>query len=475
MAQVQPVDKKTFLTIFTTVFLPMFLAAVDQTLLATATPVMVRDLGNIQLSSWIAIGYMLAGAASVPVYGWLGDQYGRKQMLMIALCIFAFGSVACALAGTMSGLVIGRIIQGLGSGGLMSLSQALIGEYVPPRQRARFQGYFSSLFALSSIGGPVLGGVVVTYLTWHWLFWFNLPLVAFALYRLSKLTSMHVKPSKKSIDFFGLMLFPSMMTIIIYWLSSGGHYFAWNSKMSFVLLFAFLVIALLFVLQQKKVTHSFLPLQLLVRKEIYIPLTSTFLFAFCLFSLVFFMPIFLQVGLGESAAKAGLLLMPLSAGMISGAFITGKVISKSGVPKWMPVMGMSLSSLSFFALATLTLNSYAASALGCLCGLGFGTVMPSTQLLIQTIAGRDHLGRITSMAALSRSVGASVGTAVFGTLIYSLIPNFSAEGSLSELLNTPKDVIFNAFQTGFLLAGCIALACALNAARAPRIHLDDYS
>ncbi|MCG6451121.1 MFS transporter, partial [Vibrio parahaemolyticus] len=154
----QPVDKKTFLTIFTTVFLPMFLAAVDQTLLATATPAMVRDLGDMQLSSWIAVGYRLAGAASVPVYGWLGDQYGRKKMLAIALSIFGIGSIVCALAVNMPLLVAGRIVQGLGSGGLMSLSQALIGELVPPRQRARFQGYFSALFALASIGGPVLGG-----------------------------------------------------------------------------------------------------------------------------------------------------------------------------------------------------------------------------------------------------------------------------------------------------------------------------
>ncbi|MBD0784859.1 MFS transporter [Vibrio sp. Y2-5] len=471
----EPIDKKTFLTIFTTVFLPMFLAAIDQTLLATATPVMVRDLGNIQLSSWIAIGYMLAGAASVPVYGWLGDQYGRKKMLMIALCIFALGSVLCALAVSMHGLVFGRIVQGLGSGGLMSLSQALISEYVPPRQRAKFQGYFASLFALSSICGPVLGGVVVTYLTWHWLFWFNLPLIVFALYRLTKLEQVSRIPEKKSIDFFGLLLFPSMMTTIIYWLSAGGHYFPWNSSTSLALLVTFAVLLFAFVLQQKRVTHSFLPLSLLVQKEIYIPLTSTFLFAACLFSLVFFLPIFLQVGLNTSAASAGLLLMPLSAGMISGSYITGKVIAKTGVPKWLPVIGMSLSSLAFFSLAMFDFGPYMVSAFGCLCGLGFGTVMPSTQLQIQTIAGKENLGRITSMGSLSRSVGASAGTAVFGTLIYSLIPNFSAEGSLSELLNTPQPVIFNAFQTGFLLAGSLALMCALNAARAPRIHLDDYT
>ena len=470
----EPIDKKTFFTIFTTVFLPMFLAAIDQTLLATATPVMVRDLGNIQLSSWIAIGYMLAGAASVPVYGWLGDQYGRKKMLMIALCIFAVGSVVCALAVSMHGLVFGRIVQGLGSGGLMSLSQALISEYVPPRQRAKFQGYFASLFALSSICGPVLGGVVVTYLTWHWLFWFNLPLIGFALYRLAKLEQVSRKVEKKPIDFFGLILFPSMMTAIIYWLSAGGHYFSWSSSTSITLLATFAVLLVVFVVQQKRVSHSFLPLRLLVQKEIYIPLTSTFLFAACLFSLVFFLPIYLQVGLNTSAATAGLLLMPLSAGMISGSYITGKVIAKTAIPKWMPVMGMSLSCLAFFSLAMFDFGPYIVSLFGCLCGLGFGTVMPSTQLQIQTIAGKENLGRITSMGSLSRSVGASVGTAVFGTLIYSLIPNFSAEGSLSELLNTPQPVISNAFQTGFLLAGTLALICAVNAARAPRIHLDDY-
>lgn len=202
----QPVDRKTFLGIFFTVFLPMFLAAVDQTLLATATPTIVGELGNLQLSSWIVIGYMLASAASVPIYGWLGDQYGRKPMLMIALVIFAFGSVICAFAASMQWLVAGRIVQGLGSGGLMSLSQALIGELVPPRERARFQGYFSSLFAIVSIGGPVLGGVIVTYLSWQWLFWFNLPLVAFALYRLARFPLQQSSPkSAASIDIFGLI------------------------------------------------------------------------------------------------------------------------------------------------------------------------------------------------------------------------------------------------------------------------------
>ena len=471
----EPIDKKTFLSIFATVFLPMFLAAADQTLLATATPAIVSDLGDMQLSSWIAIGYMLAGAASVPVYGWLGDQYGRKRMLITALVIFAGGSLFCAVATTMPLLVAGRIIQGLGSGGLMSLSQALIGELVPSRQRARFQGYFSSLFALASIGGPVVGGVIVTYLNWHWLFWFNLPLVALAIYRLSKLRSTGRKAQPTAIDVLGLMLFPSLMTVIIYWLSAGGHYFAWGSWLSVGLLGMFFSLSLIFVIQQKRVQSSFLPLALLIRKEIYIPLISTFFFAACLFALVFFLPIFLQVGLGVSAAQSGVLLIPIAVGVISGSYVTGKTIARTGVPKWLPVVGMSLSTISFLLLATLSPTPYAVSMVAACCGFGLGTVMPSTQVLIQTLAGKEHLGRITSMAALSRSLGASVGTALFGSLIYSQIPGFDAQSSLTSLLDTPKESIIHAFQIGYLLAALLALLCVLNALRAPHIQLDDYS
>ncbi|KDO15402.1 MFS transporter [Vibrio metoecus] len=473
----QPVDRKTFLSIFFTVFLPMFLAAVDQTLLATATPTIVRDLGNLQLSSWIAIGYMLASAASVPVYGWLGDQYGRKPILMIALSIFALGSVICAFAINMPWLVAGRIVQGLGSGGLMSLSQALIGELVPPRERARFQGYFSSLFAVASIGGPVLGGVLVTYLSWQWLFWFNLPLVGIALYRLARFKFVQSsRKSEASIDVAGLILFPSMMTLIIYWLSAGGHYFSWFSSTSLILVGLFVLTSLLFITQQKRVKASFLPLHLLARREIHIPLLSTFIFAACLFALIFFLPIFLQLGLKVNAAQSGLLLIPLSCGIIGGAYITGKVIAKTGVPKFLPVFGMSLSSCAFVAFSPFfPLSAQWVSVIAALCGLGLGTVMPSTQVLIQTLAGKANLGRITAMASLSRSLGASVGTAFFGTLIYSLLPGLSPHSGLKAIAAMPQSEVLHAFQIGFAVAGLLALLGALNALRAPKIQLDDYA
>jgi EmrB/QacA subfamily drug resistance transporter len=469
----QSVSKKNFLHIFSIVFLPMLLAAVDQTLLATATPSIVNELGAMHLASWIIIGYLLATAASVPIYGWLGDRFNRPNMLIVALIIFSLGSIISALAQSMPVLVLGRVIQGLGGGGLMSLSLALIGEFIPPRQRARFQGYFASLFAIASIGGPVIGGGVVTYLSWQWLFWVNIPIAIFAASRLMSLTTTKSTLNKKKIDWTGLILFPIMMTTLIYWLTAGGQGFAWLSLESAIVIGAFMLLTIVFIIQQKKALHSFLPLTLLSKKEIYIPLTSTFLFAACLFALIFFLPIYLQIGFGANASTSGLLLLPLTIGTIIGAYTTGKIIAQTGVPKWIPVVGMSITTIAFLLLGLLPPVPALIAGLGFFCGIGLGTVMPSTQLLIQSLAGKENLGRITSMASLSRALGASMGTALFGALIYALIPNFNRNSGIEFLLNSPRENIINAFQIGFLVAAIIAFCCAINAARAPRISLDD--
>jgi len=182
------VSVRDFLQLFSGVMLPMFLAAVDQTLLATATPAIAADLGGLRDTSWIAIGYLLASTVMVPLYGRLGDRYGRRDLLLAALGGFIVGSLACGLAQSLPQLVVARMLQGLGGGGLMVMAQALIGELVPPRQRARFQGYFAAVFTLASVSGPVLGGLVVTHASWRWLFWVNVPLGLFAAWRLSLLS-----------------------------------------------------------------------------------------------------------------------------------------------------------------------------------------------------------------------------------------------------------------------------------------------
>jgi EmrB/QacA subfamily drug resistance transporter len=467
-----PLTRHAFLVFFSAVFLPMFLAAVDQTILATATPSIVRDLGSLHLSSWIAIGYLLATVASVPIYGWLGDRYGRRNILYWALTVFCLGSIVGALAQSMPHMVIGRVIQGLGGGGLMSLSQALIGELIPPRQRAKYQGYFASMFACASIGGPIIGGFVVTHYSWQWLFWANIPLAMIAVWRLRSLapsdTSAH---QGRSIDWIGLMLFPACCTLFLYWATVGGQNYPWFSLTSLALLALVALLAFGFYKNQKHHPTPFLPNALLKDRAIYIPLITSLLFAACMFALIFFLPIYLQLGFKTNPATSGLLLLPLTAGQIFGALCSGRLIAKTGIPKWIPVVGMTISMCGFIALGSLTPNPQLVGGLGLLCGIGFGTVMPTTQLVIQTVGGKANLGTVTALASLSRNLGAAAGTALFGALIYTLLPGFDHNTSIDVLRQGPQEPVIAAFQTSFFVAAGIAGLAALNAARAPLVVL----
>jgi len=464
--------RKTFLIFFSAIFLPMFLAAVDQTILATATPSIVADLGQLHLSSWIAIGYLLATVASVPVYGWLGDRYGRRNVLYWALGIFCIGSVFSAVADSMPDMIMGRIIQGLGGGGLMSLSQALIAELIPPRERAKYQGYFAAMFACASIGGPVIGGFVVTHYSWHWLFWGNIPLALIAVLRLLKLTSKPLTEHRnKPIDWLGLIVFPILCTTFLYWTSVGGQSFDWLSLTSFYYLCFIIILSIIFVSNQRRHSTPFLPNHLLSNRGIYIPLITSILFASCMFALIFFMPIYLQLGLKTNAATSGLLLLPVTIGNILGALCSGRIMARTGVPKWIPVFGMSLSAVGFIALAVVDPSPIVISLLGMLCGIGFGTVMPTTQLVIQTVAGKANVGAVTALASLSRNLGAAIGTALFGVLIYTLLPGFDHNTSIEQLLAGPQEPIVIAFQTSFYIAAGVAAIAAMNAARAPLITL----
>ncbi|TEW53380.1 MFS transporter [Psychromonas sp. RZ22] len=450
----------------------MFLAAVDQTILATATPSIVGDLGQLHLSSWIAIGYLLATAASVPIYGWLGDRYGRRNVLNWALIIFCIGSIAGALANTMPEMIMGRVIQGLGGGGLMSLSQALIAELIPPRERAKYQGYFAAMFACASIGGPVIGGFVVTHYSWHWLFWGNIPLALIAVLRLLKLTSTQTAENRsKPIDWIGLIVFPMLCTVFLYWASVGGQSFDWFSLTSSYYVFLVMILGGIFLYNQRHHSSPFLPNKLLTNRAIYIPLTTSMLFAACMFALIFFLPIYLQLGLKTNAATSGLLLLPVTAGNIIGALCSGRIMAKTGIPKWIPVVGMSLSTIGFIALGSVSPSPVLISVLGMLCGIGFGTVMPTTQLVIQTVGGKANVGTVTALASLCRNLGAAIGTALFGVLIYSLLPHFDHNTSIETLLNGPKEPIIDAFQTSFYVAAIFAALGAINAARAPIISL----
>ncbi|HZD20407.1 MAG TPA: MFS transporter [Burkholderiales bacterium] len=450
----------------------MFLAAVDQTLLATATPAIAADLGGLTDTSWIAVAYLLSSASVVPLYGRLGDRRGRREMLLVAVGIFSIGSLACGLAQSLPQLVAARILQGLGGGGLMTLSQALIGELIAPRERARFQAYFAMVFTLASVTGPVVGGAVVSHLSWRWLFLANLPLAAFAVWRLRKLPHGEPHPEQHGThDVVGIALFAVSTVSGLYWLTSGGHHFAWLSGASAALLAVSLAALAALVLRERKQASPFLPVDLLREKTIMLSLVTTLLFASCMFAMVFFLPIYLQLGHRLGAAQSGLLLLPLTAGLVLGSLSSGRFVARTGRGKWVPVSGLALASAALLVLGTLAPKPAVVGLLGFVTGLGLGTVMPINQVTVQVVAGRARLGAVTAMISLFRSVGAASGAAVFGAVVYALMPNVDITALAQAATEAPASSVTHAFHIAFVVAACVAAAGSFVASRIPAVSL----
>ncbi len=453
-----------FLQLFSAVMLPMFMAAIDQTLLATATPTIAAELGGLRDTTWIAVGYLIAMTVTTPLYARLGDRYGRRDVLLAALSVFSLGSVACGLSTSLGMLVAARVLQGLGGGGLMVMSQALIGELVPPRQRARFQGWFATNFSLANIGGPVIGGLVVQHASWRWLFLANVPLCGLAMWRVARLARARESGPNSLGDPLGALSFAAAAGTSLIWLSFAGHRFDWLSTPSLALVALAAALWTLLVVRERRQDAPFLPLELLRSRSIACMSATVVCFASCLFALIFFLPIYLQLGHGTDARQSGLLLLPVTLGMVIGSTTTGRVVSRTGLPSVMPVLGLSTSCLALAMLALLPLDTRGIAALGLLCGLGFGSVMPTAQIVTQTLAGRDRLGAAAAVVSLSRYTGAALGTAVFGALVFALLAGSDPGGHAAAA--GAANVRF-AFRIGF---GAVALVAALGAWFATRVQ-----
>ena len=463
------VSRAEFLNLFFAVFLPMFMAAVDQTLLATATPAIAATLGGLRDTSWIVVGYLLAAATIVPVYGRLGDLRGRRNMLLVALGVFAFGSLACGVSQTLPQLLSSRVLQGLGGGGLMTLSQALIGELVPPRERIRFQGYFALMFTTASIGGPVIGGFVVSHTSWRWLFFANLPLAAFAAWRLARLPQgeRHV-PEVAGRDVPGHLLFAIGAVSTLFWLTSVGHRFVWNAPESIGLFVLALVAVSSLVWHETRHRSPFLPVDLLRERTIALSTLLTAMFASCLFAIVFFLPIYLQLGHHVSAQASGFLLLPVTAGMVSAAMLASRLLGRTGEAHWIPVGGMTITAVSLLLMGLLPSNLTLIITLGFFTGLGLGAVMPINQVVVQTVAGRSRLGAVMALIGLARATGGAAGAALFGAVVFAMIPDVDRQALAGATDMAP---VVSAFHRAFIFAAGVAALAAFTASRIPRIKL----
>jgi MFS family permease len=381
--------------------------------------------------------------------------------------VFAAGSLACALAQTMAQLIGARIVQGLGSGGLMTLAHALLGELVSGRQRVKFQAWISGIFTAANAGGPVIGGLVVSFADWRWIFYGYLPFCAFAFWRIALLPKSDPHPESGGIrDGAGIALFSVGTLGLLYWLTAVGHHFPWHSPAGLALALASVASLAGLVWHERAHASPFFPIELLRDRVIAIGVLGTALFSMCSFAVVFFLPIYLQLGHRFSPSESGLLLLPLMLGIIVGATLTGRRVSKTGQPRALPVWGLSLTTVMLVLLGLLPPSTPAIATLGFLAGVGFGPVMPVMQTVTQAAAGRAKLGAVTSMVTLFRALGGAVGTAVVGAAVHAALPDIDvcqlpAAGDVSA-----------AFRTAFLVAAAFSALAALTVSRMPKVVLE---
>jgi EmrB/QacA subfamily drug resistance transporter len=417
--------RQAFRHVFPGVMVAMFLAAADQTILASALPTIASALGGLADLSWVVVAYLLAATVAAPLYGHLGDHFGRQRMLLGALAIFTGASVACALAPNILWLTVARAVQGLGGGGLMTLAQALIGEHVPPRERGRFAGYFATLFALASTSGPVLGAYLTEHFTWRAVFAVNLPLGAVAA-----VLAMRVPQAPRllrtvpfRLDVVGALLFAASTVTLLFVLTSGGHRFAWLSWPLAALLGAAAAGFALLVAWERRVADPVIPLHFLAIPAIVRSDAVVVCFAAALFSTILYLPLYLQLGRGLGVGTSGLLLLPITLSMVASSAITGKLVTHTGHVTIFPQCGLGLAALALFTLAA-TVNAAPTTVvmgLTLLVGAGLGMVMPPMQVTVQHAAGHASLGAATASISLSRAIGGAIGVAIVGAVLFATI------------------------------------------------------
>ena len=427
--------RQAFLRVFPGVMVAMFLAAADQTILASALPTIASSLGGFADISWVVVSYLLAATVAAPLYGHLGDRFGRKRMLLGALAVFSVASVGCAFAPTLLALIVARAAQGLGGGGLMTLAQALIGEHVSPRERGRFSGYFATVFALASTSGPVLGAYLTEHVSWRAIFWINIPLgiIAAVLARRIPDTT-PPREGRFQPDIIGAMLFVLATLALLFGLSSGGHRYAWASWQMLTLAAVAAAGFALLVRWERRAVDPVLPLRLLGTPGIARSDAVVVCFGATLFSTILFLPLYLQLGRGFAIGQSGLLLLPITLAMVVSSAITGKLVTRTGRVTIFPQLGMSIATLAFIALAMAvgSAPTFAIMGLTTVVGIGIGMVMPPTQVTVQLAAGPKALGAATASIALSRAVGGAAGVALIGAVLIGALG--VAGGSLPALL-----------------------------------------
>ena len=448
------------LAIYAGLMVTLFLAALDQTIVATALPRVVSDLGGLTQYSWVFTAYMLASTVTVPLYGKLGDVYGRKLLILLAIVVFVVGSALCGLAQNMTELVAFRAVQGIGAGGLIPLAMAVVGAIIPPRDRGRYQGLLGSVFGSASIIGPAVGGLIVDHTTWRWIFYVNVPVGAIALVVIWVTMPRRARQTERSIDWGGAALLAVSSTALLLGLVWGGRQYPWSSAHVIGALVAAVVLFLVFLLYERRVPETILPFELLRNRVVTSSVVCMALVGMAMFGTISYVPLFVQGVIGTSATSSGVVLTPLMLGAVTASFLSGQWVSRSGRTRPNALVGPLILTAGMFLLWRMgagTTNGQAARNM-VVAGIGVGLMMQVFVLAVQNAVPRAAIGSATALTQFSRSIGGTLGVTLMGVIVNQGLPPGAQSATVHRLHGALRVGLAHALRPAFLAALCVA-AC----------------